>query len=142
MFIPQIKEDEIEILTPWEYENDIEPEYTDVNSIRRVGTNIFLGSYQKYDQHHSSGAHVLLYGKNSHDAITANKITGVTFYYRNNKTGELISIIGKLEEIEYYGDRKYHAPLVDGYTPYKAIVKIKPRTSQEIYELCQTEPVF
>lgn len=125
-FTAYANEGEIEILTPHHREDESDPYYVDVNSIKNIGTDVLTGWYQKYEGQGPAGAHVFSSGKDDIDEITANILTSVTFYYKNDLNGNIISVRGIDENIEYRADN------INGYTPYKAIVKFRARTPEEI----------
>ena len=127
-FIPQEKDNEIEItlleIQTSEYLSSI---LDKTNSVKKIGTDTFFGGYIKENSDYQHEIFLYHHGKHDMDLRTANKITSVTFYFKNND-GNIMSVPGKKD---YYGP-EFYTEQIGGYTPYKAIVKFRARTPEEI----------
>jgi len=129
-FIPQEKAGQFEINTPltsddWEM-------YNENADIKRIGTTAFLGWHQLSDGNNKRGVYVDATPVGDNSRGHAIKVTGVTFYYKNNYNGNIITLSGTQLYKDSYG---YYSEIINGYTPYKAIAKYKILTSQEIRDI-------
>ncbi|MEE3418709.1 MAG: hypothetical protein VZQ62_05225, partial [Methanosphaera sp.] len=124
VFIPQLKEaGEFEILTPQHFDDE-NINWEDLVSTKKIGTDIIYAWYQEYEGQGPAGANVCIFDI---DMISSNKITNVTFYYRNDINGNIITKNGK-----NFIENHFNADVIPGYTPYKAIVKYRIRNYQEM----------
>ncbi len=126
IFTAHDKEGELEIATP------LAPgEYDIINDkaeIKQLGTDKIISWHQKATKQRPAGAYLEIFSRPDAPA-QANIITSATFYYKNKKTGDILTRI-VYTPLEW--DYLYYSEDIDGYTPYKTIVKYMPRTSEEI----------
>ena len=59
-----------------------------------------------------------------------NQITSVKFYFKNKNNNKIITRTGY--QTDEYNNELYGTDLINGYTPYKVVVKFRQKTPQEI----------
>ena len=126
-FIPQ-REGEIEIILIKYSGEGYSQFYEDVNATKYIGNDIIQGWYQYYDGEFDPGLYVDIQGRNYASSLSSNMINSVIFYYKNDETGEILKTVGTINKYK----TRASASNIDGYTPYKAVMKYSVRPSQEI----------
>ena len=126
IFTTHDKEGEIEIATPLT-SAEYDEVYNAKAEIKQLGTDKIISWHQVVTSRNPAGAYLELFSRPDAPA-RANEITSVTFYYKNRKTGDIITLTDYSDEYGY----RYYSENIEGYTPYKTIVKYRHRTSKEI----------
>jgi len=127
-FTPQEKDNEIEItLLGLQSSESLSSILDKTNSVKKIGTDTFFGGYWEKNTEYQNEIFLYHEGKNDMDLRPANKITDITFYFKNNE-GDIITSSGKKD---YWGP-EFYTEHIEGYTPFKAIIKFRARTPQEI----------
>ncbi|WP_323735858.1 Ig-like domain-containing protein [Methanosphaera sp. ISO3-F5] len=130
IFKTREKEGEIEVETPLSKVTDTVI-YFGTTDTEYFGTDRILSWYQVSDGSYPAGVYAMQYGRiDMVGAGMTNQITSVKFYFKNKNNNKIITRTG----YNTYEDNNelYSTDLINGYTPYKVVVKFRQKTPQEI----------
>lgn len=91
-----------------------------MNKSKKVKGGSLEAFYSTRDAQESKGVHVQSYSSEGHDGDPHLFITKAKFFFKNKKTGKIITKTSKTKISKLYGWDYPYSKLINGYTPIKA----------------------